>query len=197
VHGLQTGLRQKIQESLIFWLACAPAFALDQATKLWTIRALSPPGRGPAVPVLPPILRFKYMTNTGAAFSIFHEHPEILAVIAGALAAGVLVWGLFFLAPQERLARAALGLIFGGAVGNLADRLARGFVVDFIDIHWQGRTVWPTFNVADSCICVGIGLFLIASWRLGRQEARAAQAPEARASRPTRSPRPERPPRLG
>jgi signal peptidase II len=64
-----------------------------------------------------------------------------------------------------------LALVLGGAVGNYIDRLARGFVVDFIDVHWFAKAAWPSFNIADSAICVGAALILLESFR--RKGARA------------------------
>ncbi len=112
-----------------------------------------------SVPVVPGCLKFQYAENTGAAFSLFREHPGVLAV-------AVLAWGLV-LPAGERLSRVALGMILGGAVGNLIDRVRFGVVVDFILAYW-GRHAWPTFNVADSAICVGVGLFLVASYLVSR-----------------------------
>jgi signal peptidase II len=132
---------------------------------------------------LPRILRLQYAENTGAAFSLFNEYPAILAVIATGLAALVLAWS-WFLPERERLSRAALGLIFGGAVGNLIDRFRYGFVVDFIQVHCDGRPLWPTFNLADSAICVGIALFFLSSWAAVRAQRPATPSDPAQAPAP-------------
>jgi signal peptidase II len=178
VLAMQTNLRQRIKQSLIFLAAALIILILDQLSKQWVLKNLAPvfPDGVPSamslktIPVVPSILQFQYAENTGAAFSLFQDHPAILSIIASLLALGVFVWG-FTLPLTERMNRVALGMIFGGAIGNLIDRFLHSFVVDFIMIHWKGRPLWPTFNIADSAICVGIGLFFIFSWVTGRKAA--------------------------
>lgn len=168
---MQANIRQRIKQSLIFLTSAFIILVFDQLSKQWVLNKLAPvftDGVPSAmglktVPVVPNILQFQYAENTGAAFSLFQDHPGVLTVIASLLAIGVFVWG-FTLPLTERVNRVALGMIFGGAVGNLIDRFFHSFVIDFIVIHWKGRPLWPTFNVADSAICVGIGLFFIFSW---------------------------------
>jgi len=153
-------------------------------SKWWVLDSLTTGGRvGETAPsrivsVIPPILRFRFARNSGAAFSILEEHPEVLAIIAGVMSVALLVWALVLLKPHERLARVSLALVFGGAVGNLLDRVRHDlFVVDFIEIHWRGRPVWPTFNIADSAISVGICLFFVASLLVVRHERKQAPPP--------------------
>ena len=188
--GLQ---RKNKQGPLIFAAAAIAVIICDQATKLWALSALAPSPERPfytAISVIPNVLRLLYAENTGAAFSMFRGHPEVLTGIACLLALGVLVWS-FLLPRNERLSRVALGLVFGGAVGNLLDRFRLGFVVDFVDVHWKGKQMWPTFNVADSAICVGIALFLLSTLLETRRAAAAARlappsaepAPEQKKSR--------------
>ena len=165
MHGLSENILRKIKRSLGFWLAAALVIASDQLTKAWVLDTLAP---GPEVSVIPNFFRFKYAENTGAAFSMFANHPGILTVIASLLALGVVVWS-FLLPDNERLSRISLGLIFGGAVGNLIDRFLHSFVVDFLEFHWNGRQIFPTFNIADSSICIGIGIFFLSSYLVLRQ----------------------------
>ena len=159
----------------VFWASAVGVLVLDILSKAWTLRTLAPaPGASPFAPrasvsIIPGCIRFEYAENTGAAFSLFQNHPGVLTVIACILAGAVLLWSAF-LPAAERLNRVALGLIFGGAVGNLIDRFRFGFVVDFIVAYWKTHA-WPTFNVADSAICVGIGVFFLASYLQGRAEA--------------------------
>jgi len=93
--------------------------------------------------------------NTGAAFGLFQGHSFALTIVALVGIVVILVYALFiyrrFPLLDNRLGRLALGLILGGAVGNLIDRLRLGYVTDFIDVG-----VWPTFNIADSAITVGV-----------------------------------------
>ena len=113
-------------------------------------------------------LRLRYAENTGAAFGLFRGLPPGFRGLLFHLVSigAVVLITLYYLrlsstAPEERFARIGLPLVLGGALGNYLDRLARGFVVDFIEAHWHDRATWPSFNVADSCIVVGVGLLLL------------------------------------
>jgi len=136
-------------------------------SKAWVLGALRPnPFR--RLEIIPGFLRLQYAENRGAAFSLFQNHPGILTAVAMILATAVLVWAVFFLPREERLTRLALGLIFGGAVGNIIDRLRFRYVLDFIEVYWRNVEFpplipWPRFNVADSSICIGIAAFFVAS----------------------------------
>ncbi len=187
MHQLQNGLRQKIQASLSFWILAIVSIALDQVTKIWVLEALAPKeghwtvASLRTVVLVPGWLKFRYAENRGAAFSLFHEHPEILTGVALTLAVAVLIWALFFTPLRDHLSRVALALVFGGAVGNLIDRFRLGYVVDFIVAHYKIHE-FPTFNIADSAICVGIGLLFLASFRISREmpaPAASAQPEEA------------------
>jgi signal peptidase II len=129
----------------------AAVVVCDQLTKWWALTRLVD---GPVHVI--GTLDFELALNRGSAFSLFRGQSFLLVVVAGVLVVGLLV--LVWRSPT--LGRAAvLGLILGGALGNLADRLFRadhGAVVDFIALHF-----WPTFNVADASIVVGCGLLLI------------------------------------
>ena len=174
MHGLQENIRQKNHGPLIFWVLALITIILDQVTKFWTLNAIGPQSEAfltqgfANVGIIPRLLRFQYAENTGAAFSLFTRHPGILTWIASVLAVAVAVWA-YLLPRHERMSRFALGLVFGGAIGNLVDRFRCGFVIDFIQFHWDGRPLFPTFNVADSAICIGIGIFFLSSWLSMRQ----------------------------
>lgn len=135
----------------------AVVLVLDQLTKIWAVDAL----RGePPIVLIPRFLQLIYRTNTGAAWSVFEDHPMILAGFATIVAAVIAGWAIRV--PEEEYGlRWPLGLIFGGAVGNLVDRYRLGHVIDFIDAHWDESYHFPTFNVADSGICVGMGLLIV------------------------------------
>ncbi len=129
---------------------------MDQLTKWWATSALA---EGPIV-VVDEWFRFRLTFNTGASFSLFSGGGQILAVIAF----GVVALIFYVLGDaSRRLEAVALGLVLGGAVGNLMDRIFRGSglldgaVVDFIDFSF-----FATFNVADIAINVGVGLLLVA-----------------------------------
>ncbi|MBI4226912.1 MAG: signal peptidase II [Candidatus Omnitrophica bacterium] len=128
---------------------------LDQATKWWALRALPP---GESLPVVPGVLHLTLMRNPGVAFGLFARQGGLVVGVAlllvtilvfsarGRPAAGPRPWGM--------------GLILGGAVGNLVDRLRFGAVTDFLDFR-----VWPVFNVADSSITIGALLIAWAWWK--------------------------------
>jgi signal peptidase II len=75
--------------------------------------------------------------------------------------------------PAEKWAQWGLSLVLGGALGNYIDRLARGFVVDFIQAHWKDQAYWPSFNVADMAICVGVGMLILDAFVRKEQPAQA------------------------
>jgi signal peptidase II len=135
-------------------------FFVDQMTKAWAIRRLR---FGGDRSIISNFLNFAYAENTGVAFSQLNDHGDAgrwgLSVVAGV--AAVLVLYYFWRVPRtnDRLL-GALALLLAGIVGNLTDRARLGFVIDFIDVQF-GSWHYPTFNVADSAICIGAGLLII------------------------------------
>ena len=109
--------------------------------------------------MLPPFLQFIYVRNTGVAFSLF-QHQGLLSVLVVLVMAGVVVTFTRYLPRDVLLLQISMGLILGGAVSNLIDRLRLGYVVDFIAAH-VGDHYWPMFNVADSCIVVGVAILAL------------------------------------
>jgi signal peptidase II len=134
--------------------------ALDQATKAWIIKSFA---LYESRPVVEGLFHFTYLRNPGAAFSFLANQPEAFRrpFFLGVTAIALTV----ILAVVTRLPRgrpwtlAALGLVFGGAVGNLIDRVRWGWVVDFLDVFWRTHH-WPPFNVADSAITVGMAILI-------------------------------------
>ena len=152
-----------------FFALAALVIALDQASKALVRHALTPGDTWPAGWTL---LHLSHVQNSGAAFGILQGAGEFL--IAATLVAIVLVTFFLLTLPLgSRFYPIALSLILGGAIGNLIDRLRFGAVTDFIDPIY-----YPAFNVADSCIVVGVGVLLVLAWFDGRDAAPAA-APEA------------------
>jgi signal peptidase II len=160
----------------LFWGSAAAVVALDVVTKWLAVRFLWPPHV--PHPVFGDVVRLTLAYNPGAAFSM-NLGPYSRYIFGGfALIALVVLWNLYRRAnPSERLLSVALGLAWGGAAGNLIDRLrsSRG-VVDFIDIGVESWRFW-TFNVADSAVTIGA---IILAWLLAREE-RRAHAPAQRA----------------
>ncbi|MBB5346716.1 signal peptidase II [Desulfoprunum benzoelyticum] len=149
---------------MIYTLVVFGAVVLDQLTKLWILRTFE---LYESREIIPGLFNLVYVTNTGAAFSILADvdspwrHYFFLGI--GLLATIGLTIYYYRLRAAHRAYAVALGLVVGGALGNLIDRLRLGSVVDFLDFHLAGRH-WPAFNVADSAICVGAVLFLIISF---------------------------------
>lgn len=164
----------------LFWWGVAVAAAvlvLDQLSK-WAVTGLlfdpacvTPPVTQPgcAIPVLP-FFNLAMVYNPGVTFGLGGgAGPLLLSAVAVAIAAGLLVWLRRIDSP---LLAVAVGGIIGGAVGNVIDRLRFGAVVDFLDVYIPGSALphWPTFNIADSAIVVGVALIVIDGLIAGRKK---------------------------
>ena len=133
---------------------------LDQATK-WLVRQAFP-YEGSGREVVPGLLNLCYIRNTGAAWGVLSGwQPFLIAFSVAALA--LLVVRRHALLGEMRLRWLVLGLLLGGICGNLIDRVWFRSVIDFIDFY-HGAWHFPAFNVADSSICVGVGLFILLQW---------------------------------
>lgn len=128
---------------------------LDQLTKYLVITNVKPVD---AVPVIDNILQFRYVENTGAAFSILSEKTWLLSLITGVLIVGALVY-LFVTKPKSKLFVTSIILVVSGGLGNLIDRLMRGYVVDFIEYLFMEYAV---YNFADILVTIGAVLLVIA-----------------------------------
>jgi len=140
-------------------LIAAIIVVLDQLTKWLVVRYISP---AQVVPVLDGFFQLVNWHNTGAAWGILRDYNIVLAVISVITVLALYLFRHSF-GIERPLAGWSLGLIIGGIVGNVTDRIRLGYVVDFLDFQIAGRH-WPAFNIADSAICVGIFLYLITSW---------------------------------
>jgi len=150
----------------VWWAVAAAVVLADHLTKWLASELMS--SRPPVV--VTPFFNFVLAHNTGAAFSFLADGSGWQRwLFAGiAVAAAALISVLIRRHAQQRLFCTGLALILGGAIGNLIDRLARGHVVDFLQLH-AGAWYWPAFNVADSAITVGAVLVVLDSLR-GRSE---------------------------
>lgn len=146
-------------------------FIADQLTKLWIIRHLPLGSYGPyeSITVIPGFFYLVHVGNTGAAWSLLTGKSLYLAVVAVATLCAIYFWRRA-LGLQDRLAQVAFGLLCGGIVGNLVDRIQHHHVVDFLDFHF-GSYVYPSFNIADSGICIGVVLYI---WHSLRSQPKAA-----------------------
>jgi signal peptidase II len=156
----------------LFWTLAGCTFVVDQVTKflLWQ----HPGGSRPDIVLIPHVLRIiSHAGNVRGALGLGPSGPlfYIIAALVG-LAAVV----AFFLAtdPRKGLAHAALGMLAGGAVGNVLDRAVLGVVRDFIDLHWGESLHWHAFNVADAAICTGFVLILYDTFFVKDDERRGA-----------------------
>ena len=139
--------------------------ALDQITKQIVLRFL---GYSHEKIVIEGFFKFVLWGNTGAAWSLFRGNNHLLAIVA-LVALVILLLTRHHFDSRTLLGQFAFGLIFGGIVGNLIDRLWAGHVIDFIYFYLQqrggGEIGFPAFNVADSAICTGVGLVFLITWK--------------------------------
>ena len=141
--------------------------AFDQITKQIVLHVL---GYAQEKVVIEGFFRFVHWGNTGAAWSLFRGNNNILAMVA-LVALIVLYLSRHHFDSRTLLGQVAFGLIFGGIVGNLIDRLWAGHVIDFLYFYIQrgGNEIgFPAFNVADSAICTGVGLVFLITWKTDR-----------------------------
>jgi len=157
-----------------------PLFALDQLTK-WLVRQNIP--YGAEIPIIPGFFSLVHASNTGAAFSMFTGNNFFfigLASVALAVIVFLLIRDPRTRTPAQRLthiAKISLSLLAAGIVGNLTDRILRGAVTDFLHFYVR-EYAWPSFNVADSCICIAAGLLILASFQKGRDALPRDPAPQ-------------------
>jgi len=141
-------------------LIAALAVALDQATKWWILEGVMQPPR--VIPVTP-FFNLLLTWNNGVSFGLFNNSNSLNALVLSLLALAIVIFLFFWLrkADNKRMA-VGLGLIIGGALGNVIDRGLHGAVVDFLDFYID-TLHWPAFNIADSCITVGAILLIFDS----------------------------------
>lgn len=111
-----------------------------------------------SLPIIKNILHFTYITNTGSAFGLFKSF-NIFFIIFSIIVVLAIFYFMRKIKQNERLMQFSVGLLLGGTIGNLIDRISYGYVVDFIDFR-----IWPVFNVADSAITISIILLIILLW---------------------------------
>src|SRR5581483_896365 len=154
--------------------------------KVWATAKLKPVG---LIEIFPNFFRFSYALNRGVAFSLFADVEFnikwVLAAIS-ALAAAMVVHYLARTPVNRRRLCLSLSLLLAGILGNLIDRIRLGEVVDFIELHWRDQFTWPTFNVADSAICIG-AVLLALELLMEEHAVRTAQISESPAPEEARS----------
>jgi signal peptidase II len=139
--------------------------ALDQLTKQLVLKFI---GRDEEIVVIDGFFRLVHWGNTGAAWSMFSGQNALLAIVSLVALLGLFLWRHHF-DTRHWMGQLSMGLIFGGIVGNLIDRLVIHHVVDFARFYIYTRSGaeigFPAFNVADSAICIGVGLLFVLSWK--------------------------------
>lgn len=143
-------------------ILAAFVFVFDQFSKIALYRFIVP-NEWSALEILP-VFNIVHTWNYGVSFSLFYAESEVrrwlLVATMSVISAGVVYW---LYKATTRLQSIGLGLILGGAAGNICDRLAHGAVFDFLQFHLAGY-YWPSFNLADSAIVVGVGFLLLESF---------------------------------
>jgi len=138
---------------MIYILLIVAVLVLDRIVKIAVSTGMEP---GQSIPVIDGIFHITYVQNSGAAFSMLQGHPALLIVFP-AVIIGI---GIVFICVRHRaynrIFMISLALICGGGLGNLTDRMSQGYVVDMFDFR-----IFPVFNVADICVCVGCGLLML------------------------------------
>lgn len=149
-----------MNQKITYFLIAIVVLILDQASKAWATAKLQ---FVDTIEVIPNFFRLTYARNRGVAFSLFADSKfEMKWILAGistlaAIGVGIYLWRTV----NNRRLSFALSLLLSGIVGNLIDRVRLGEVVDFIDWHWYEKYTFPTFNIADSAICVGAALLAL------------------------------------
>ncbi|MCL6477299.1 MAG: signal peptidase II [Peptococcaceae bacterium] len=133
---------------------------LDQASKMYVMSTMI---QGQSIPVIENVFHITYIHNPGAAFSLLAYRTTFFITVTLLVIAGILIF-YWKRGVKSGPLPVALGLIAGGALGNLVDRVRFGEVVDFLDFR-----VWPIFNLADSAIVAGAGLLVIVLWRMEKK----------------------------
>ena len=162
---------------LILWLSFAMAM-LDQGTKLLVQMHLHV---GDFIEVIPRLFDLHDVQNTGAAWGLFAGFSHWLVVVSVVMLVVLVVFRRSIMADCL-VHRFATAFMMGGIVGNLIDRVRLGYVIDFIDWHWFDVATWPTFNIADIGISVGVGLMVLQIIReeIEKRSSKAAPAPKGK-----------------
>lgn len=157
-------MRRRASVALLYG-AAAGVYVLDRVTKVWAASTLA---GDRSIDLIPGALSLSYVRNTGGAFSLGQRSPLVFAAATAIIAAVIVVASV---RPHRRGVALCLGLILGGALGNLTDRALNGpgltgAVTDFIDLH-----VWPVFNLADSAVVIGALTLVLLTARDGAADA--------------------------
>ncbi len=155
-------IKQKLP---VFLSTLFAVISIDQWTKILTLQKFR---LGESLPILPGYFDLTYVRNKGAAFGFLADSPAVFRdnffLVVPIVALFVITVVLLRLPKEQKWPLFAFSLVYSGAIGNLIDRTRLGFVVDFLDFHYQEVYHWPAFNVADSAIVVGVSILFILSF---------------------------------
>ena len=138
---------------MLYLLLIVGVIVLDRVVKIAVTTNMEP---GDTIPVIDPIFHITYVQNTGAAFSMLQGHPTLLIVFPAIVIGIGIIFVLVMSKAFNRIFLVSVSLICGGGLGNLTDRISQGYVTDMFDFR-----IFPVFNVADICVCVGCGLLML------------------------------------
>ncbi|MCH4893457.1 signal peptidase II [Sphingomonas sp. SFZ2018-12] len=142
-------------------MVAAAVVIVDQLVKYWVTGPLGLDHLGAAIPVVP-IFTLRFVANDGVSLGLFQAQSDmarwLLVLMTGAIASGVAFW---IFRERNRWDLIALGLVLGGAVGNIIDRVRLGYVIDYADLHFGEWSPFLVFNVADAAISIGVAILLL------------------------------------
>ncbi len=152
---------------MIVLLICMGIVVLDQCTKLFIREYYL---LGSIHEVIPGFMNLTHLRNTGAAWGMLGSQNMLLSLLSLIMLVLLIIFRRSFIGASSHVLvhRIAFGLLTGGIIGNMIDRIRQGAVTDFLDFYianWH----WPSFNVADSAICIGVGIYLVASYADARR----------------------------
>ncbi len=165
------------------WLVLVVAgviIALDQLTKEWVRQSIPDYTSMIPIPALGEYFIFEHVHNYGAAFGILQNQGNFFIIVAVVAVIGILAY-VRYLPTEDWIVRVLLGLMLGGAIGNVIDRINQGFVTDFVKMGIPGIYYWPNYNIADSAIVIGViglGIYVVADDIRKSRQQKAKQAIE-------------------
>jgi signal peptidase II len=169
-NSQEPGIWERVKAYRSLWLLAIGVLVVDQLSKAWIndtlpFNAYYPPHN---IPVISGFFNIVHVGNTGAAWGLFADKSFILAILAIVTLVAIFVYRKHLFLKQLPV-QISFGLLCGGIVGNLSDRLIYGHVIDFLDFHF-GSYVFPSFNLADSAICTGVGFYLLYSLKESKKK---------------------------
>lgn len=148
--------RLSVRAALVPMLVASLILIADQLSKQWVLATLGPEPESREIMLAGDWLSFLYVRNTGVAFGLFQNASSIFIFTSLLITLAIILAYVWYLPNRLGWLQVCVGLIVGGAIGNVIDRIQYGYVVDFIKVGW-----WPIFNIADSAVTVGITMLAL------------------------------------